>query len=304
MVRSSRTAAVPYAAPCLRARAADRPNAEVRTKRGNQFPERAPDQLALLPPDFALMLRVEVDSWRLNARPENLPAAAAQYGVQGRVGPKWYPQEPRQRDQHSGGDRLHAGLNILGTDAWQSRRYPRIRNDSQRLGWSSGSGGRRPRQSGALVLHHRRRRRLDKQGQRLRDVVQRMRKSYANMEQRMFMEVERHHVEAFGTPAHTIKCLQIANGAAYSGESNQEWKDPHDAMLAALESIIEEAVSAPILVAYHFTIRQKQAGHDRPVFMHNIIARGPIDKEFIERVATKPEVQDTLMAAMKRRFKS
>lgn len=47
--------------------------------------------------------------------------------------------------------------------------------------------------------------------------------------------------------------------------------------------------------------RQMQAGYDRPVFIHNIIARDTVDELVIERVNTKREVQDILMAAMSRR---
>ena len=47
-------------------------------------------------------------------------------------------------------------------------------------------------------------------------------------------------------------------------------------------------------------VRQMQAGLDRPVFIHNIIARGTADEMVIERVRTKAEVQDLLKAAMKR----
>jgi len=48
-------------------------------------------------------------------------------------------------------------------------------------------------------------------------------------------------------------------------------------------------------------VRQKQAGHNRPVFIHNIIARDTVDEMVIERVETKREVQDILLAAMKRK---
>lgn len=47
-------------------------------------------------------------------------------------------------------------------------------------------------------------------------------------------------------------------------------------------------------------VRQLQAGYDRPVFIHNIIARQTADEMVIERVQTKAEVQDLLKAAMKR----
>jgi SNF2 family DNA or RNA helicase len=45
--------------------------------------------------------------------------------------------------------------------------------------------------------------------------------------------------------------------------------------------------------------RQKQAGHGRPVFVHNIIARDTVDELVMERVKSKREVQDILLDAMK-----
>ena len=208
------------------------------------------------------------------------------------------------------------------------------------------------------------------------DLPPKARKLYSDMEKQMFMQIEQHEVEAFGAAARTIKCLQIANGAAYVGESNEEWKELHDAKLQALESIVEEAAGAPVLVAYHFKsdlarllkafpsgraldadpgtlkawnagripvlfahpasaghglnlqdggnilvyfghwwnleerlqiaerigpVRQMQAGYSRPVFVHNIIARDTVDEMVMERIATKREVQDILLDAMKRR---
>jgi SNF2 family DNA or RNA helicase len=189
------------------------------------------------------------------------------------------------------------------------------------------------------------------------------------------MELESHEVEAFGAAARTIKCLQLANGAAYVGEGNTEFIEVHEAKLQALESIVEEAAGAPILVAYHFksdlarlqrtfpagraldadprTIqdwnagripvlfahpasaghglnlqdggntlaffghwwnleeyqqiierigptRQAQAGHDRPVFIHHIVATDTVDEMVMARRDSKAEVQDILMQAMKR----
>lgn len=49
-------------------------------------------------------------------------------------------------------------------------------------------------------------------------------------------------------------------------------------------------------------VRQLQAGHDRPMFIYNIIARGTMDEDVIERVESKREVQDILMSAMRRRL--
>ncbi len=202
------------------------------------------------------------------------------------------------------------------------------------------------------------------------------RKHYREMERQMFTEIEQHPVEALGAAARTLKCLQIANGAAYVGEGSTAWKDLHDEKLLALESIVSEAAGTPVLVAYHFKsdlarlrrafpqgrhldqdprtlaewnrgqipilfahpasaghglnlqdggntlvyfghwwnleerlqilerigpTRQLQAGHNRPVFVHNIIARDTVDELVLARIETKREVQDLLLEAMRRR---
>ncbi|RYF53545.1 MAG: DEAD/DEAH box helicase, partial [Comamonadaceae bacterium] len=208
------------------------------------------------------------------------------------------------------------------------------------------------------------------------DLPMKARKHYKEMEKAMFTEIETHQVEAFNAAARTIKCLQIANGAAYVGEGADQWKELHDTKLEALDSVVEEAGGMPVLVAYHFksdlarlqtafpkgraldqdpqTIRdwnagripimfahpasaghglnlqdggnilvffghwwnleerlqiverigptrQMQAGHDRPVFIHNIIARDTVDELVMARIETKREVQDLLLEAMKTR---
>ena len=46
--------------------------------------------------------------------------------------------------------------------------------------------------------------------------------------------------------------------------------------------------------------RQAQAGHDRPVFIHHIIASNTIDELVMERRNSKRSVQDLLLNAMKR----
>jgi SNF2 family DNA or RNA helicase len=83
---------------------------------------------------------------------------------------------------------------------------------------------------------------------------------YEKMEREMFLELERsgalHEIEAVNAAVRTNKCLQIASGALYLGDARdpgaREWADLHDAKLEALESIVEEACGAPILVAYQF----------------------------------------------------
>jgi len=200
---------------------------------------------------------------------------------------------------------------------------------------------------------------------------------YEDMEKRMFAELDSgEQLEAFGAAARTIKCLQLASGAAYINGGNTAWEEIHDQKLQALEEIVEEASGAPVLVAYHFKsdlarlkkhfpkgreldkkpqtmldwnkgkiallfahpqsaghgvnlqdggnilvyfshwwnleermqiaerigpVRQLQSGHDRPVFIHNLIARDTVDEMVIERVETKRAVQDILLAALKRR---
>ena len=47
--------------------------------------------------------------------------------------------------------------------------------------------------------------------------------------------------------------------------------------------------------------RQAQAGHDRPVFIHHIVAADTVDELVIARRESKREVQDLLLEAMKRK---
>ena len=49
--------------------------------------------------------------------------------------------------------------------------------------------------------------------------------------------------------------------------------------------------------------RQKQAGHDRPVFIYHILARHTIDELVMERRTSKRKLQDLLLDAMKRQQK-
>jgi SNF2 family DNA or RNA helicase len=82
------------------------------------------------------------------------------------------------------------------------------------------------------------------------------RRMYKAMEDEMFLEIQGHDVEAFNAASRTMKCLQLANGAIYVGDPDapgeRQWKAVHEEKLLALESIVEEAAGAPVLVAYHF----------------------------------------------------
>ncbi len=78
------------------------------------------------------------------------------------------------------------------------------------------------------------------------------RKHYNEMAKKMFTQIGEHGVEAFAAAGKTIKCLQLANGFAYTGDDEVQWVSTHDEKLEALESIVEEAGGMPVLVAYHF----------------------------------------------------
>lgn len=74
---------------------------------------------------------------------------------------------------------------------------------------------------------------------------------YTAMEKQMFAEIGGVGVEVFNAAAKSMKCLQIANGAAYvDGEG--AWHAVHDAKIEALDSLVSELGGAPLLVAYHF----------------------------------------------------
>jgi len=208
------------------------------------------------------------------------------------------------------------------------------------------------------------------------DLPAKARGLYDDMEKAMFAQIGEHEVEAFNAAAKTMKCLQLANGAAYVGEDGTQWAEVHDVKLQALDEVIEEAAGMPVLVAYHFKsdlarllkafpkgrqldkdpqtlrdwnagkipvlfahpasaghglnlqdggnilvffsvnwnleehqqiierigpTRQMQAGHDRPVFIHYILARDTVDEIVLARIETKREVQDLLLDALKRR---
>ncbi len=207
------------------------------------------------------------------------------------------------------------------------------------------------------------------------DLPRKARELYRDMEKTMFAEIAGHEVEALNAASRTMKCLQLANGAAYVDEEGT-WAEVHQEKIDALADVIEEAAGAPVLVAYHFksdlsrlrrafpgarvldtdpeTIRQwnagripillahpasaghglnlqdggnilaffsvnwnleehdqiierigparqKQAGHDRPVFIHYILARGTVDELVLERLRSKRAVQDLLLEAMQRK---
>lgn len=198
---------------------------------------------------------------------------------------------------------------------------------------------------------------------------------YQSMEKKMWMQLAGGEVEAVHAAARTIKCLQVASGAAFL-EDGKAWEHIHDAKIDALASIVEEAGGAPVLVAYHFKpdkerllrafpgaldlandhdldramkgegrvwlahpaslghgvdglqehcwiiaffshwwsleehdqiiervgpTRQMQAGKNRTVFVHYIIAAATVDELVRQRQTSKRSTQDILLDAMKRK---
>ena len=199
-------------------------------------------------------------------------------------------------------------------------------------------------------------------------------KKYRDMEEEMFVELEGVGVEAMNSASKTVKCLQLASGSLYTDKTGS-YIEVHAAKLDALDSVIEEASGAPVLVAYQFKsdldrimkripdarvldkrpetltdwntggipvllahpasaghglnlqdggnrivffghwwnleerqqiierigpVRQLQAGHDRPVWIYDIVAKGTIDGLVLKRHKTKQDVQTILLEAMKR----
>jgi SNF2 family DNA or RNA helicase len=90
------------------------------------------------------------------------------------------------------------------------------------------------------------------------DLPAEAKKKYREMERDMFVHLKGYDIEAFASSGKVIKCLQLANGAIYTGSDEQverdvsHWVEAHDEKLQALESIIEEAQGEPVMVAYHF----------------------------------------------------
>lgn len=84
------------------------------------------------------------------------------------------------------------------------------------------------------------------------ELPKKARAAYREMEREMFALIAGHEVEAFNAASRTMKCLQLANGAAYVDEAAAQFEVVHDEKLDALESIVEEAGGAPVLCAYHF----------------------------------------------------
>lgn len=202
---------------------------------------------------------------------------------------------------------------------------------------------------------------------------------YRELERELFTMIGSTEIEVMNAAARSMKCLQLANGAAYVDPERYgegAWVEVHSEKLDALEDLAEETGDDPLLVTYQFRsdlerllkrfpdaldlsradhmamakagkgkiwlgqpasmghgvdglqehcntvvffaqdwnleyvaqviervgpMRQLQAGKDRPVFIHHIVARDTIDEVVFDRVSSKRSVQDALMGYMKGR---
>jgi len=74
---------------------------------------------------------------------------------------------------------------------------------------------------------------------------------YREMERAFFTEIEGTRFEAFSAGAKSVKCLAFASGFQYVPHTDK-WITTHDKKMEALESIVEEANGASVLVGYWF----------------------------------------------------
>ena len=202
---------------------------------------------------------------------------------------------------------------------------------------------------------------------------------YRELERELFTMIGSTEIEVMNAAARSMKCLQLANGAAYVDPERYgdgAWVEVHSEKLDALEELADETGDDPLLVAYQFRsdlvrllkrfpgaldlsrkdhleaakagkgkiwlghpasmghgidglqehcntvvffaqdwnlelhdqvlervgpMRQLQAGKNRPVFLHYIVASGTIDEVVMERRSSKRSVQELLLEYMKGR---
>jgi len=202
---------------------------------------------------------------------------------------------------------------------------------------------------------------------------------YRELERELFTMIGSTEIEVMNAAARSMKCLQLANGAAYVDPERYgegAWVEVHGEKLDALEELADETGGDPLLVTYQFRsdlarllkrfpdgldlsrkdhleaakagkgklwfghpasmghgidglqehcntvvffaqdwnlelhdqvlervgpMRQLQAGKNRPVFLHYIVARGTIDEVVMERRSGKRSVQELLLEYMKGR---
>lgn len=78
-------------------------------------------------------------------------------------------------------------------------------------------------------------------------------KAYREVEKNMFTLLDSgSEIEVFSRSSVSNKCLQFCNGSPYLSPESKEFEALHDAKLDALEEIIEEAGTSPVLCSYTF----------------------------------------------------
>jgi SNF2 family DNA or RNA helicase len=79
---------------------------------------------------------------------------------------------------------------------------------------------------------------------------------YREMEKEFFTEIRGEEIEAVSAGSKSMKCRQIASGAAYiepdDGSDIKPWVVVHDAKLDALEDLIAGLHGASLMIAYYF----------------------------------------------------
>jgi len=77
------------------------------------------------------------------------------------------------------------------------------------------------------------------------------RKMYRSLERDFLLQLQDGDVAAVSAAVLANKLLQFCNGAMYL-DGGEAWEEVHTAKIDALKTIVEEAVGAPVLVAYNF----------------------------------------------------
>lgn len=75
---------------------------------------------------------------------------------------------------------------------------------------------------------------------------------YKRFEKDLYAELVAGNIQAANAAAKSTKCLQIANGCAYTDRTGKVWEEIHTEKIEALRSIVEEAAGSPILVSCIF----------------------------------------------------
>ena len=85
------------------------------------------------------------------------------------------------------------------------------------------------------------------------DLPPKARKAYKEVEKDLFTQLDSgSEIELFSKSSVSNKTLQFCNGSPYLVAGSQEYEALHDAKLAALEDVLEEAAGSPVLCSYTF----------------------------------------------------